>query len=145
MQFFPKRHPNEEQRLQVLYSYGILDTPVEEDFEAITELIAHICDMPIAVINLVDHDRQWFKSEVGMGAKEAPIDTSFCGHAILEEDFMLVPDTLSDPRFQNNPLVTGKPHLRFYAGAILKAEDGMPLGTLCVLDHEPRQLSERQT
>lgn len=145
MQFFPKRHPNEEQRLQVLYSYGILDTPVEEDFEAITELISHICEMPIAVINLVDRDRQWFKSEVGMGAKEAPIDTSFCGHAILEEDFMLVPDTFNDPRFQNNPLVTGKPHLRFYAGAILKADDGLPLGTLCVLDHEPRQLSERQT
>jgi len=134
----------EKQRLQALADYQILDTPEESAFDAIVEIASLICEAPIAVINFVDRDRQWFKSEKGLGVRETPLDISICAHAILQLGLFIVPDTSRDPRFANNPLVTGKPHLRFYAGALLQSRDGYPLGTLCVLDYRPRELTERQ-
>lgn len=134
----------EQARLTALRRYEILDTPVEEEFDDFTQLAAHICQAPIAVINLIDANRQWFKSEVGLGVRETPLDASICRHAILQPGLFVVPDTTQDPRFQNNPLVTGEPHLRFYAGALLESSEGLPLGTLCVLDHQTRQLTSEQ-
>ena len=131
---------NEAQRLAVLRAYGILDTPIEAVFDDIVHLAAHICNAPIAVINLIDEGRQWFKSEIGLGVRETPLDVSICAHAILQPGLFVVPDTTQDPRFAHNPLVTGEPRLRFYAGALLETSDGYPLGTLCVLDHKPRTL-----
>lgn len=138
------RHPDEQQRLAALARYGVLDTPPEPAFDALTRLAAHICDAPIAVINFVDRERQWFKSEIGLGVRETPLDISICAHAILQPGLFIVPDTRDDARFANNPLVEGKPHLRFYAGALLETEDGFPLGTFCVLDHQPRELDAQQ-
>ncbi|WP_458735446.1 sensor domain-containing diguanylate cyclase [Zobellella taiwanensis] len=138
------QHDDEEARLAALASYGILDTPPESAFDEITEIAALICDAPVAVINFIDRDRQWFKSERGLGVRETPLDISICAHAILQSDLFVVPDTTDDPRFAGNPLVTGEPHLRFYAGALLKSPQGLPLGTLCVLDHHPRELSDKQ-
>ena len=135
---------NEARRLAALAAYEVLDTPREPEFDAITELIAHICGAPIAVVNLIDEDRQWFKAEVGLGVRETPLDTSFCAHAILQPGLFVVPDTMKDERFACNPLVTGEPGLRFYAGALLESEEGYPIGTLCVLDTEPRQLTTSQ-
>ncbi|MBD0275474.1 MAG: PAS domain S-box protein, partial [Acetobacteraceae bacterium] len=140
-----RRGRAEARRLAALARYRILDTPREADFDDIVELASEICGTPIAVVNLVGDGRQWFKAEVGLGVRESPLETSFCGHAILEEDFMLVPDAARDPRFERNPLVIGAPGLRFYAGALLKTEDGFPIGTLCVLDYRPRTLTEQQT
>lgn len=139
-----KQHPKEIARLEALRSYGILDTAPEEAFDSITRIIAHVCQAPIAVINLIDADRQWFKSEIGLGVRETPLDISICAHAILQPGLFVVPDTREDPRFANNPLVAGDPHLRFYAGALLETDDGLPLGTLCVLDYEPRTLTQTQ-
>jgi PAS domain S-box-containing protein len=140
----PARHGTEAQRLAALARYAILDTPREEDFDDIAELASEICDTPIAVVNLIADGRQWFKAEVGLGVRETPLATSFCGDAILAEDFMLVPDAAEDPRFDTNPLVAGEPGLRFYAGALLKTAEGLPIGTLCVLDYRPRTLTEQQ-
>lgn len=137
-------HPNEAQRLAALERYDVLDTPSETDYDDVTRLASAICEAPISVINLIDRDRQWFKSEVGLGVRETPLDTSICAHAILQDDFMLVPDTLQDERFRDNPLCAAEPHLRFYAGALLKTPDGFPIGTLCVLDHRPRDLTPLQ-
>jgi two-component sensor histidine kinase len=103
-----------------------------------------ICGTPISVINLIDYGRQWFKAEVGLGIRETPLDSSICAHAILQPDLFVVPDTTLDSRFADNPLVTGDPHLRFYAGALLETPDGLPLGTVCVLDYKPRELNETQ-
>ena len=138
------KHESEEARLKALYRYDILDTPYEEAFDSITRLIARICDAPIAVINLIDRDRQWFKSEIGLGVRETPLDVSICAHALLQPGLFVVPDTTQDERFQTNPLVMGDPLLRFYAGALLESSDGLPLGTLCVLDYKPRELTETQ-
>jgi signal transduction histidine kinase len=135
---------NEPQRLQALASYDILDTPFEGDFDDIARMAAMICDAPIAVVNLIDQGRQWFKAEVGLGVRETPIDSSICAYAILQPELFEVADTLLDPRFVGNPLVTGDPHLRFYAGAPLKTPDGYQLGTVCVLGYQPRQLDARQ-
>ncbi|MBD0273047.1 MAG: PAS domain S-box protein, partial [Acetobacteraceae bacterium] len=140
----PARHEREAERLAALARYGVLDTPREQGFDDIAELASEICGAPIAAVNLVADGRQWFKAEVGLGVRETPLETSFCGHAILEEDFMLVPDAARDPRFQRNPLVVGAPGLRFYAGPLLKTGEGFPIGTLCVLDHRPRTLTEQQ-
>ncbi|HEY7885747.1 MAG TPA: sensor domain-containing diguanylate cyclase [Cellvibrionaceae bacterium] len=134
----------EQQRLDALRRYCILDTPTEQTFDDITRLIADICQAPIAVINFIDESRQWFKSEIGLGVRETPLDISICAHAILQPGLFIVPDTLEDARFAHNPLVTGEPYLRFYAGALLETYDGFALGTLCVLDHQPRELSELQ-
>ena len=129
---------DEFERLNALGSYDILDTEREQAFDDVVQLIARICETPIAVVNLIDADRQWFKAEVGLGVRETPLATSFCAHALLLEDGMQVPDATVDPRFECNPLVTGDTHLRFYAGQLLKTQDGLPLGTLCVLDTQPR-------
>jgi len=129
---------DESERLAALRDYGILDSEREAAFDDLAALVARICETPIAVVNLIDADRQWFKAEVGLGVRETPLETSFCAQALLQEDGMVVPDASADPRFDGNPLVTGEAHLRFYAGRLLKTRDGLPLGTLCVLDTEPR-------
>jgi signal transduction histidine kinase len=136
--------PNEALRLDALRSYAILDTPPEPAFDDITRMAALICQTPIAVVNLIDSERQWFKSEIGLGARETPLATSICAHVLLEDDLLLVPDTREDPRFASNPLVTGDERLHFYAGALLKTADGLPLGTVCVLDRRARQLTYEQ-
>ncbi|MDM9644863.1 HWE histidine kinase domain-containing protein [Rhizobium sp. S163] len=134
----------ELRRLQALDEYAILDTPNEKDFDDVARLASDICGTPIAVVNLIGDRRQFFKAEVGLGVRETPFESSFCAKAILENDFLMVPDATKDKRFDCNPLVTGEPHLRFYAGAILKNSEGLPLGTVCVLDYEPRELNELQ-
>lgn len=136
--------PDERARLAALASYDVLDTPRESDFDLIANLAAEVCGAPIAVVNLIGEGRQFFKAEVGLGVRETPLDTSFCGHAILADDFMMVSDATQDPRFDCNPLVTGEPGLRFYAGALLKTPEGMPIGTLCVLNVVPGTLNEHQ-
>jgi two-component sensor histidine kinase len=137
-------HPRQSERLQALYNYDILDTPTEEEFDDIVDLVAKITEAPVAVINFIDADRQWFKAEVGLGVRSTPLETSLCSHVILENDFVEIPDTLADPRMCDNPLCTGEGGFRFYAGALLKTADGLPLGTLCVLDRKPRTLTELQ-
>lgn len=134
----------EARRAQALHGYDVLDTPREAEFDDLARIAAEVCGTPIAVVNLVDTHRQFFKAEVGLGVRATPLETSFCGHAILSEDLMVVPDATKDPRFACNPLVTGEPGIRFYAGALLKTPDGLPIGTMCVLDHVPRKLDEAQ-
>ena len=137
---------DEEARLAVLDSYGILDTPPERSFDDVVRLVSQLLAAPIAAVNLIARGRQWFKSEIGLGTREMPLDDSICRFALLEEQQMIVPDTREDPRFRCNPLVTRDTGLRFYAGALLKTRDGVPLGTLCVLDDKPRPqgLSEQE-
>jgi PAS domain S-box-containing protein len=139
-----KMDDSEAQRLAVLAKYDVIDTPREAAFDEVAALAAKLCDAPIAVVNLIGDRRQFFKAEVGLGVRETPFDSSFCAKAILEQDFLLVPDATQDVRFSCNPLVVSDPQLRFYAGALLKTEDGFVIGTLCVLDYRPRQLSELQ-
>jgi PAS domain S-box-containing protein len=137
----------ETDRVAALDRYGILDTPREPDFDDIARLAAEVFEAPIAVVNLIAGDRQWFKAEVGIGARELPLSVSICAHAILQADMLIVPDLRDDPRFDCNPLVTASDGaLRFYAGALLKTDDGLPIGTVCVLDTQPRLtgVSERQ-
>lgn len=134
----------EKQRLAALAQYRGVDTPREGGFDDLVTLAAEICGTPIAVINLIETDRQWFKAKVGLGVDSMPLETSFCGTAILEEDFMLIPDATKDERFVCNPLVTTERGLRFYAGALLKSPNGLPIGTLSVLDYKPRSISEFQ-
>lgn len=107
-------------------------------------MIAEICEAPIAVVNLIDEDRQWFKAEVGLGVRETPLQTSICAHVILLPGLTVIPDTLDDARLKDNPLCLDEPNLRFYAGMCLETDDGLPIGTLCVLDTKPRELSELQ-
>ena len=137
--------PDERARLGALRRYEILDTPPERCFDDIVRLSRDICQTPIAAVNFVDEHRQWFKSEIGLGLRETPRDISICAHAILQPGLLIVPDTLEDERFATNPLVATSPRLRFYAGVLLESSDGLPLGTLCVLDYVPRQLTEEQT
>ncbi|MDE1181902.1 ATP-binding protein [Paraburkholderia sp.] len=134
----------ESRRIAALARYDVLDTPREQAFDEIASLAAALCGAPIAVVNFIGDGRQFFKAEVGLGVRETPLETSFCTKALLEEEFLLVPDATADPRFNCNPLVTGEPHLRFYAGALLKTDEGLPIGTLCVLDYEPRSLNPLQ-
>ncbi|OIR05176.1 blue-light-activated protein [mine drainage metagenome] len=134
---------DESERLKALEAYEILDTPPEAQFDELAALAAEICGMPIALVTLVDADRQWFKARVGFDVSETPREHSFCAHAFAEEGLLLVPDATKDARFADNPLVTGDPHIRFYAGAPLVTESGHTLGTLCVLDRRPRELPER--
>src|ERR1043166_2605525 len=135
---------NEKQRLKVLWQYEVLDSIPEEVFDDLTELAARICEAPIALITLVDEDRQWFKSKVGVTINETSRDISFCGHAIEQSDLFIVPDATLDKRFAKNPLVTSDPKIRFYAGAPLITPDGHALGTLCVIDKVPRELRPDQ-
>ena len=134
----------ETARLHALDSYRLLDTPRESDFDEIAEAAAELCDAPIGVVNLIGDGRQFFKAEVGLGVRETPLESSFCRQAILQEDFLYVSDASRDPRFEGNPLVTGDTGLRFYAGALLKTAEGHPIGTVCVLDTKPHELTERQ-
>ena len=136
---------SEEARVKGLLSYNVLDTLPEEDFEAITKLASHICDTPISLVSFVDDHRQWFKSNRGLTVTETSKDIAFCSHAIqTPEKPMVVPDARNDSRFKNNPLVTGEPHIVFYAGFPLNSSEGHALGTLCIIDTKPRQLSADQ-
>ena len=139
-----QQHPMQAARLAALRAYDILDTPRESDFDDIVMLASRICNTPISVINLIDESRQWFKAETGLGVRETPLDTSICAHVILEDEFVEIPDTLADPRMVDNPLCLADPGLRFYAGALLKSSSGFPIGTLCVLDNQPRTLDAEQ-
>lgn len=129
---------NEARRLETLRDLAVLDTPPEERFDRICRLVTQHFQVPIALISLVDEDRQWFKSRCGMDAGETPRDIAFCPHAILQDGVFVVPDATLDPRFRHNPLVTGAPGIRFYAGSPLVAQDGSKIGTLCIIDHKPR-------
>ncbi|XGV94601.1 MAG: GAF domain-containing protein [Leptolyngbya sp. BL-A-14] len=139
------RIPTQEvERLEALRAYNILDTPSDQRYNDITALAAFICDVPIALISLVDVDRQWFKSKVGLNLSETPRDVSFCAHAILSKDTLVVNDARNDERFADNPLVTCAPDIRFYAGVPLITPEEHEIGTLCVIDHQPRELTESQ-
>lgn len=137
--------PNPEAaRVAALNRYAILDSEPEQSFDDLVVLAAHICRTPMAMLSLVDDHRQWFKSSVGVQVRETPKEVSICAHTIQQRELFVVPDTLQDARFRENPLVTGEPHVRFYAGTPLINEDGFALGTLCVVDREPRQLDSEQ-
>jgi two-component system, cell cycle sensor histidine kinase and response regulator CckA len=135
---------DEEARLAALRSYEVLDTPAEQEFDNLTRLAAQICGAPIALVTLVDASRQWFKARLGLESSETSRDIAFCAHAILGNELFEIGDTLEDGRFATNPLVSGEPGIRFYAGAPLRAASGHNLGTLCVIDRVPRQLQEGQ-
>ena len=136
--------PDETQRLAALHQYAVLDTPAEMVFDDLTELSARICEAPIALISLIDENRQWFKSRVGLDVAETTRDIAFCAHAIHQKELFIVPDATRDARFADNPLVMGEPGIRFYAGAPLLTSDGYVLGTLCVIDYQPREMNSHQ-
>jgi len=135
---------DEAERLLTLQRYNILDTPPELAFDDIAHIAAHICDAPISLVSMIDTDRQWFKSIYGIETSEMPRAIAFCAHTILQENVFVVPNAEVDVRFAENPLVTAAPNLRFYAGAPLKMPDGHKIGTLCVVDRVPRELSIAQ-
>jgi GAF domain-containing protein len=134
----------EAARVAALNRYAILDSEPEQSFDDLVTLAAHICQTPMAMLSLVDDHRQWFKSKYGVEIRETPKELSVCAHAIQQGDLFIVPDLTKDERFRDNPLVTGESHLRFYAGAPLINEDGFALGTLCVIDKQPRELDSEQ-
>jgi len=135
---------NEKDRLEELYSYDILDTAYEETFNQIVQLASAVCDSPISLITLLDKDRQWFKAKKGMDSDGTSRDVSFCSHVILDDQLMEVEDALNDERFFDNPLVTGNPNIRFYAGMPIITKKGLPLGALCVIDNKPKNLTPEQ-
>jgi signal transduction histidine kinase len=139
------RPPDEAQRLVALRAHEVLDTPPEPAFDALVQLASDICGAPLAVMALVDDHREWFKAKVGVVVEEAEREIAFCAHAICHEGVFTIEDAHVDPRFCDNPLVTGEPHVRFYAGAPLTTAEGHNIGTLCVMDHVPRQLTQLQT
>lgn len=135
---------NEIERLKALLEYQVMDTPNEDSFDDLVLMASEICNTPIALVSLLDDKRQWFKSRVGLLASETPRDISFCGHAIQKDEIFVVKDSHKDERFFDNPLVVGPPDVRFYAGAPLITPSGMAIGTLCVIDHQARELSDEQ-
>jgi PAS domain S-box-containing protein len=140
----PRLPPQEAARQNRLDQFEILDTTAEKEFQDLVELAAHICQTPISLVSLVDRDRQWFKARHGIDAQETPRCLAFCAHVVGDREMLVVPDATQDERFADNPLVTGGPQVRFYAGAPLRTNDGYDLGTLCVIDSKPRDLSEEQ-
>jgi len=135
---------HEAARLAALQRYEILDTAPEAAFDEVTALVAESLDVPVALVSLVDVDRQWFKSRVGLEQTQTPRDISFCGHTILQDGVFEIPDAAQDDRFHDNPLVLGEPNIRFYAGAPLLTIDGHRIGTLCVIDRRSRRLEAGQ-
>ncbi|AIY13663.1 sensor histidine kinase [Cellulophaga baltica] len=141
----PKAHKEEEKRLAELQSYNILDSLPEEDYDNLSKIASEICGTPISMITLVDENRQWFKSSYGVDIKETPREISFCGHTINHSgDVFIVPDTRKDERFFDNPMVTGESNVVFYAGVPLMTANNLPIGSLCVIDHEPKTLNKSQ-
>ena len=141
----PFSSPGENKRIDALRSYDILDSLPEKDYDDITNLASVICQTPISLISLIDDNRQWFKSNHGLDIRETPREFSFCSHGILNpNEILIVPDSREDERFAGNPLVTGDPHVIFYAGAPLIDKNGYALGSLCVIDHAPNQLNHSQ-
>ncbi|WP_051718304.1 LytTR family transcriptional regulator DNA-binding domain-containing protein [Hymenobacter sp. IS2118] len=138
------RQVNEPERLEALHSYQVLDTDPEQVFNDLAQLSAFICGTPMSLVSLIDDERQWFKARVGMEMKETPREHAFCQYAMRADDIYEVPDATLDARFAQNPLVTGNPNIRFYAGAPLLSPEGQPLGTLCALDTVPRELTGDQ-
>lgn len=135
---------NDAARVAALEKYAILDSEPEQAFDDLAKLASYICKTPIALVSLVDGERQWFKSRLGLSASQTPREVAICSTAIQQKDVFVVPDALKDERFQNNPLVVSEPHIRFYAGAPLINEEGYALGTLCVVDLVPREFDEEQ-
>lgn len=135
---------NEKERLSFLRDMNILDTPLEERFERITRIVCRSLRVPISAISLIDEERQWFKSAQGLDIEQTGRTESFCAHTILEKDVFIVPNALDDIRFADNPLVTGQPNIRFYAGIPLEVQDGICIGSLCAIDNEPREMDEEQ-
>jgi len=134
----------EDRRILALHDYDVLDTPPESVFDDITRIAATVCETPMALISLVETQRQWFKAAHGVAVRETAIEESICAHAILQEELLVVRDTHNDSRFAQGPLVTGPPHIRFYAGALLKTPEGLPIGAVCVLDTVSRDLNQAQ-
>lgn len=134
----------EDERLAALHRYRVLDTAPEPAFDELVFLAGVVCATPVALITFVDADRQWFKARLGLNATETPRAIAFCTHAILAHELMIITDTHQDARFRDNPLVSGPPHIRFYAGAPLRNHEELALGTLCVIDRVPRVLSREQ-
>jgi len=150
LEFVPSHAPaypvasDEAERLLALDATGLVDTPAESVFDRLTWLASQVTDSPMAIISLLTARRQWFKSRIGIEVAETSRDWAFCSYAVLQAGVFVVEDAMLDPRFQNNPLVTGEPYIRFYAGFPLKDREGHPIGTLCVLDREPRKLRDRE-
>ena len=141
----PSFHKEELERLNSLRSYLVLDSESDKEIDCLTELASEICETPISLVSLVDSDRQWFKSKVGLQASETSRDIAFCAHAIVQsEEMFIIEDATKDDRFFDNPLVVNAPLVIFYAGVVLKSDTNYPLGTLCVIDNKPRKLSDKQ-
>ena len=141
----PSNHKRESKRIESLKSYLVLDTESEEEIDNLTQLASEICETPISLVSLIDDDRQWFKSKIGLEVNETSRDLAFCAHAINEkDDLFIIEDARKDKRFFDNPLVTSDPFVIFYAGVVLKSDEDLPLGTLCVIDNSPRKLSDKQ-
>lgn len=133
---------NESDRITSLKKLKILDTPPEERFDRITKLATRVFNVPISTITLVDANREWFKSVCGLDTTEGDRAISFCGHAMLEDEILIIPDAKKDPRFSDNPMVVGEPFIRFYAGAPIFSADGARIGTFCIKGHDPREFSD---
>ncbi len=140
----PLPPPDERRRLRTLRLYKIMDTASDQLLDQLAHLASTICEAPISLVSLVDDHRQWFKARVGLNAEETPRSMAFCAHALESDELLVVEDATRDHRFADNPLVTAEPRIRFYAGAPLRVREGDILGTLCVIDHEPRKLTVAQ-